>query len=131
MTKRELSQLYYLGKEIDQLQARIAELEAAASSGVSCITGLPGGSGRNDKVSRYASELADLRGILDANIRKSFYLLNRISNYIASIDDAEVRLIMTLRHINKMSWSQVAESVSIYATEDSVRKTHDRFLSKK
>ena len=41
MTKKELSQFYYLKREIKEQQRRIAELEAIAINCSTKITGLP------------------------------------------------------------------------------------------
>lgn len=128
MTKQELSQLYYLNREIEHLQARINELETIATSCSSQITGMPHGSGISDKIGEYAAEIADLKGLLDLNIKKCFYELNRINRYINSIEDSEMRMILSLRYINGLSWEQVASSISSYATENSVRMRHNRYL---
>ncbi len=130
MTKKELSQLYYLNREIEEQQRRLAELEEAATSCTAHITGMPHVQGVSDKVGGYAAEIADLKSLLDLNLKKCFYELNRLNRYIQSIDDSEMRQILSLRYINGLSWNQVAASISIYATEDSVRKAHDRFLRK-
>lgn len=131
MTKKELSQLYYLNREIEQLQKRVLELESLASSCTVQITGIPSNSGFKDKLGQYVAEIADLKSLLNLNLKKCFYELNRLNRYIQSIDDSEMRMILTLRYINGFCWEQVAASISIYATADSVRKAHDRFLRKK
>ena len=67
MTKKELSQLYYLNKEIEQMQIRIVELEALATDSTWIITGMPHTTGINDRISKYAVELADLKDALEIN----------------------------------------------------------------
>ena len=61
MTKKELSQLYYLKKEIKEQQRRLAELEAVAINCSTKITGLPTGKGISDKIGNYAAQIADLK----------------------------------------------------------------------
>lgn len=131
MTKKELSQLYYLNREIEQLQKRVMELETLASSCTVQITGMPSNNGFTDKLGKYVSEIADLKSLLNLNLKKCFYELNRLNRYIQSIDDSEMRMILSLRYINGLSWQQVAASISIYATADSVRMQHNRFLKNK
>ena len=128
MTKKELSQLYYLNREIEQLQARLTELESLATSCTANITGMPRANGISDKIGKYAAEIADLKSLLDLNLKKCFYELNRINRYIQSVDDSEMRMILSLRYVNGLCWEQVAASISVYASGDSVRKAHDRFL---
>lgn len=131
MTKKELSQLYYLNREIEEMKSRLEELECIATTCTSNITGMPHASGISDKVGKYAAEIADLRSLLDLNLKKCFYELSRLNRYINSINDSEMRMILSLRYINGLCWEQVAQSISPYASGESVRKAHDRFLKKK
>ena len=70
MTNKELSKLYYLKKEIEMQRKRLSELETIAESCTSKITGLPLGKGTSDKVGKYAAQIADLKCILDLNLKK-------------------------------------------------------------
>lgn len=104
MTKHELSKLIYLNKEIEYLKMRITELECAAASQQMRITGMPRAIGFSDKVASYTVEIAELKELLDLNLRKFFRELNRLKRYIESIEDSEIRMIMTLRYVNGLSW---------------------------
>lgn len=128
MTTKELSQLYHLNREIERDQKRLQELEAAASSCAVNITGMPHTPGVSDKVGRYAAEIADLRGIIDANIQRCFYELNRLNRYISSIEDSHIRQIFQLRYVNGLSWQDVAYCVG--RSEDAVKKANYRYLKK-
>lgn len=130
MNKKELSQLYYLNREIEQLKSRIEELECIAVSDTSRITGMPHVIGISDKVGRYAAEIADLKELLNLNLKKCFYELNRLNRYIESIDDSQMRMIMTLRYVNGLSWRQIAFSIGGGNTEDSIKKLAYRYLKK-
>lgn len=57
-------------------------------------------------------------------------LLNDVEEYIESIEDSRMRLIMRYRYMDSMTWKQVAARIKS-ASEESVRKEHDRFLEKK
>lgn len=129
MTKKELSQLYYLKKEIRQQQKRLQELETAATSCTSKITGMPHGTGINDKISKYAAQIADLKGLLDLNLKKCFYELNRINRFIESVEDSEIRMILTLRYIQNLSWQKVAFAIGEY-DEQYPRRRHNTFLKR-
>ena len=130
MTKQELSQLYYLNREIEHLKTRIAEIEGLATSTTKQITGMPHVAGVSDNIGKYVAELADLKELLQLNLKKCFYEFNRLNRYIQSIEDSELRMILSLRYISGLGWQQVARSISSYANADSVRKIHDRFLKK-
>ena len=130
MTKKELSQLYYLNREITEQQRRLKELEMLATTSTVRITGMPKVRALTDKVGEYAAEIADLKSLLDLNLKKCFYELNRLNRYIASVDDSQMRMILSLRYVNGLGWEQVAASISHCITGDSVRKAHDRFLNR-
>ena len=129
MTKKELSQLYYLKKEIREQQKRLEELETLATSCTAKITGLPHGTGINDKISKYAVQIADLKGLLDLNLKKCFYELNRINRFIESVEDSEMRMILTLRYIQNLSWQKVAFAIGEH-DEQYPRRKHNAFLKK-
>jgi len=129
MTKQELSQLYYLNREIEHLKERITELECIATSSTSRITGMPHATDISDKVGKYAAEIVDLKELLDLNLKKCFYELNRLNRYIESIEDSEMRMIMSLRYINGLSWQQVAFSIGEH-DEQYPRRKHNAFLKK-
>lgn len=131
MTKKELSQLYYLNREIEEQQRRLQELEESATSCTAHITGMPHGSGVADKIGKYAAEIADMRGLLDLNLKKCFYELNRLNRYISSVEDSQMRMILSLRYINGLSWQQIAWSIGGGNTENGVRMIHNRFLADK
>ena len=70
MTLRELSQLYYLNREIEHEKKRLKELEATATNTAAKITGLPHVGGVSDKTA-IAAQIADCRVILEARIAQS------------------------------------------------------------
>ncbi len=126
MTKKELSQLYYLNREIEQQKRRLQELEAVATGCTTQITGMPHGSMVGDKVSKYAAEIADLKGLIELNIQKCWYELNRLNRYIASVDDPLMRQILSYRFVNGLAWEQVAENIG--TNENAVKQACSRFL---
>jgi len=128
MTKKELSQLYYLNREIEEQHRRLQELEDIATSCTTQITGMPHISGISDKIGKYAAEIADLKGLLDLNLKKCFYELHKLNRYIQSIEDSQMRMILSLRYVNGFAWEQVAASISVYATEFSVKQAAHRYL---
>ncbi len=130
MTKKELSQLYYLNREIVQLQGRISELECLATSCTTKITGMPTTPALADKLACYVAEIADLKSLLDLSLKKCFYELNRLNRYIQGIDDSEIRMIFSLRYVNGLSWQQIAFSIGGGNSEDGVKKKAYRFLKK-
>lgn len=128
MTKKELSQLYYLKKEIKEQQRRLDELETAATACTAKITGLPNGRGISDKIGNYAAQIADLKRLLDLNLKKCFYELNRLDRYIQSVDDPLIRQIILYRFENNMSWNQIERAIGGNNSSESLRKKLYRYL---
>ena len=129
MTVKELSQLYWLRREIEEQQRRLVELETLATNCTSRITGMPQGRGVSDKLAKYTAEIADLRGLIDINLKKCFYELKRLTRYINGLDDSQIRQILSLRYINGLSWQQVAFTIGEH-DEQYPRRKHNTFLSK-
>lgn len=127
MTKKELSQLYWLNREIEEEKRKLAELTAAASGGVQNITGLPHVGG-GDKTGNLAILIAEQRDLIELKVKQSVIEYNRLNRYIASVEDAQMRMILSLRYVNGLSWQQVADGIGGNNTADGVRKSHDRFL---
>lgn len=130
VSKRELSQLYYLSREIEQDRARLAELEAAAQGSTRQITGMPRAASLSDKVGKYAAEIADLKSVIEQKVQRCWHELKRLNRYIASVEDSQMRQILTLRYINHMTWQQVASAMGNYNTADNLRMQHNKFLGK-
>lgn len=128
MTIKELSQLYYLNREIEADKRRLAELELKALPGSPNMDGMPHAPGVSDNVARYAIEIADLKGIIEAKHQQCLYERNRLERYIAGIPDSLTRQIFTYRFVNGLPWLQVAACIGGNNTEDSVKKTCYRYV---
>lgn len=130
MTKKELSQLWYLNREIEHEQERIAQLRTAATDTSAKISGLPGGGGISDKTA-IAALIADSEAIIHAKMQLCIVEYNRLNRYIASVEDSLTRQILTLRYVEGLSWTAVAMHVGGGNTADSIRMVHNRFLKEK
>ena len=129
MTLKELSQLYYLNREIETDKERLERLRARVSDPSSPnLSGMPGGGSYENRFERYMAEIVDLEAIIEAKITQCLHERNRLERYIADIPDSLTRQIFTLRFVNGLSWRQVAFHVGGGNTEDSIRKRCYRFL---
>jgi len=131
MTLSELSQLYDLKSEIEMDQRRLRELEMLVRQGNCARPEMPGGADMANKAEYYASEILDLRGIIDAKHQQCLYERNRLERFVAAIDDSLLRQMFTYRFINGLSWRQVAACIGGGNTEDGCRMAVKRFLRKK
>lgn len=130
MTLKELSQLYYLNREIEMDRRRLWELEQRAVPGAQVLDGLPHGGTRLDSVGMYAAEIADLRGIIAAKHQQCLYERSRLERYISGIDDSLTRQIFTYRFVEGMTWAQVANRIGGGNNAGNIRVLCYRYLDK-
>ena len=131
MTLNELSQLYYLNREIERDQERLEELRAKASApGAVNYDGMPKNPGFENRLERCIAEIVDLEAIIQAKITQCLHEHNRLERYIAEIPDSLTRQIFQLRFIKGLTWLQIAYSVGGNNTEASVKMVCYRYLKK-
>lgn len=120
MTLKELSQLYYLTREIEADQKRLDELEqlAEAPSGAQ-LTGMPRAPFSNSsKVERLAAEIVDLQAIIAARQIQCIHERARLERWISEIPDSFTRQVFTLRFAESLSWMDVADRMTEQYGED-------------
>lgn len=132
MTLKELSQLYWLNREIEMDMDRLQDLESKAAVPKSQnLDGMPHNSGYGDSVARMVAEIVDLKAIIAAKQQQCIHERSRLERYIADIPDSLTRQVFSLRFINGLGWAQVAASVGGGNTESAVKKRCYRYLDKK
>ena len=130
MTIKELSQLYWLNREIEMDQKRLEELEWSAIPGSPIISDMPPGPHSNEsKVEKLAAEIVDLKAIIAAKQIQCIHERQRLERYIAGVPDSLTRSICQLRFSNGLPWSQVAASIGGGNTTESVKKRCYRYLN--
>jgi hypothetical protein len=128
MTLKEISQLYYLNREIEMDQRRLEELYAKATNTTQTITDMPRAPGVSDKVANCGAEIADLSVIISAKQQQCIHERNRLERYISDIGDSLTRQIFTLRFINGLPWMQVAAHIGTDLTDAYVRNVCYKYL---
>lgn len=130
MTFQELYSLRYIEQEIADYKKKIIELRELAESMTPKLTGMPRGDGCGDKVGNAATEIVLYTEMLETAIKRDVEQSRKINEYIAQIDDVQLRRIMYLRFIEHKTWLQVANAIGGNNTEDSVRKRANRYVRK-
>jgi hypothetical protein len=90
------------------------------------ITGMPFGGGISDPVGVIATELSERKMLLNLACAKAEIERNRLERFIASIEDAEMRLIIRLRHVNSLTWEEIGEE--IHADRRTASRKYYKFL---
>ncbi len=127
MTIRELSQLYYLNREISDLKLKIAEIEAKATDTSVKITGMPHAPTAGDKIGKLIADLDYYKSTLNNRLEQCRLELIRLNDYISKCDDSLTRQILTYRFVNGLPWTQVAASIG-GTSEYAVKKTAYRYI---
>ena len=132
MTIKELSQLYYLNREIERDRERLSVLRNKASSmGASGFDGLPKSGCLGGRLEQCIAEIVDLEVIIQAKITQCLHERNRLERYISDIPDSITRQVFQLRFVSGLPWAQIALSIGGGNTEEGVRKRVYRYLKPK
>ena len=142
MTKAILIQYSDLQEEVKDLRKRINKLEEQIKNlkGTTVKDHVKGGYGGTQtfeiegfpypEYSKKRTRLFLYKAQLEYAEGELLETLSRVETYIQGIDSGRIRRIIRHRCIDKMTWNQVAMNMGGMATEDSVRKEFERFISK-
>lgn len=130
MTKEELSQIYYLNKEIKIWQQELERLECQSLLKGQQLSGMPTGNGTSDKTGDLAIKKTDIQLVIEGKLKEIQLQRERIIEFISGIEDSLMRQIVYFRNVSCMSWRQVAAEIGGNNTEDGVRMAYDRFVKK-
>jgi len=131
MNLKEISQLYYLNREIEMDQQRLEELRSKAESPQSpVLTGMPMTASAESRLERYVVEMVDLEAIIKAKQDQCLHERNKLERFIGDMDDSLTRQIFTLRCVNGLSWAEIAIEVGGGNTTEGVRQRFYRGLKK-
>ncbi len=134
MNKDQLRQLRHLKREIELLQDQIANLESEI------VTDKVKGSDpehpyteKSFYITGFAHEehgrkMKRLKERLQRRLDDLMDLVVEINEFVEEIDDSLLRQVIILRHVNGLTWEQVAAEVGSGTTWNSLRMMHDRFL---
>ena len=127
MTLNELSQLYYLKREVKSLRGKILELESRATNTSVRISDMPHGKSAGDKIGTIAPQLALYRAELTRSLERCCTELRKLNAYITACPDSLTRQILTLRFVDGLTWNQVAARIG-GTSEYAVKKIVYRHL---
>lgn len=131
MTTQELSQIYWLSKEIIMWQQELDRLESQSKAKGPEITDAPQhGSRTGSKVENQAVRPEIIREEILALKQKAEKELSRLRQYINGIDDSLIRQIIEYKYAEHLSWEDTAAKIGGANSKESLRKTLQRFLKR-
>lgn len=131
MTVKELSQIYYLNREIERDLKRLHELKMLELKTTARYSDMPKGKSMiHDIMAEKVATIVDLEEMLEFKKLKRVYEEKRLMHFIESIDDCFLRLIFKLRFIDCKKWDTIACYVGGGNTSDTVRNGCYRYLAR-
>ncbi len=121
MTKEELSQLYWLNREVINIKKSLSDLEENK--------GLLASMSKDD-ILKYSAEINELKESFEKGIKRCFFEIDKINDFINGIKDSQMRLIISLKFVDGLTWQQVAMRIGEY-DESYVRRKFNRFIEGK
>ncbi len=107
MTVEEINNIYYINKEIDKIQKELYDLKTKNFYGRTMLTGMPKGNPEHDIFSEYAENIKTHEDMLHYNLKMLYVERKKMEDFLASIEDAELKLIIRLRTVNNMKWEEI------------------------
>lgn len=111
MTINELSKYQNIKIEIKQLEDTVKELEATFI-GSSKVTGMPSTIHSNSSpTERIGIKLAQLKGKIDKKKELLIDEAHKIEDFLETVDDEEIRIIVRERFLNGKTWDEIAKKM--------------------
>ena len=103
-----LNKLFWLKKEIEQIEMQIKELTVLSATAMS---GMPSSGTVSSPVEKFYDRLEKLRNKLQAKLNEYIAEKERIEEYIENIEDPEVRVIARLRFIDNEDFQTIGNEM--------------------
>ena len=118
MTLQEASQIHYIIQEIKSIKLELNDLEAERKYFKSTIlSDLPRGRGAyRNATDDFLVRQQELEDMLRYSLRKMQEERKRFEQFLKTVDDAEMRLILRLRCVNNMRWEDIGAAVGAERT---------------
>ena len=132
MTREELSQIYYINKEIVMWEKELEHIREASLMKSKEITDMPFANTNEtgDPVAELAMKMLDIEMIIVGKKKELEYKRMEILKFINDVDDSMLRMIIKYRCIDCLSWNNVAAKIGGGNTEDSCRMQFNRMFKK-
>lgn len=130
MTERELQGYTFIKARIEKVKNRLAELEQENGLGSVNLDGMPHGSTPGDPVARMAIARASLHEHLTRLLAELEEKEREIREYIESVENEEVKLIIEWRFIDLLEWYEIAGKLEEMTGKNVDRSTPGKKMRK-
>lgn len=126
MIKEELNELYWLNKEIEDLNNRLKELDNISISSSKISNQIKSNNGNNSIVERLALKKIELQNKIYENMILILTEKQKIEKFIETIPDSQIRTIIRLRNIDLMSWENIGKFMDL--DRKTVSSKYNKFI---
>ena len=105
---KRLNKLFWLKKEIEQIEMQIKELTILSAMAMS---GMPSGNSVSSPVEKFYDRLDKLRTKLQAKLEEYITEKEYLEDYIENIEDAEIRVIARKRFIDNKDFQTIGNEM--------------------
>lgn len=127
MTREDIKQIRWYKKEIAMLDEKIRELREQSLTGGAIGDGMPKTKSTSSMAERIAIQIYELSTNLYEKKNKLLKLVTESINFIYTIEDSQLRMIVKYRALDGMSWSEMADIMGLDRT--SLSKKYEAFLN--
>lgn len=127
MNRGELNELYWLTKEVEDLQNRLKELEETNGISSSQMTSEIHSSEPSNPVEKLIIKKMQLKNKITENMLIILEQKERIERYVETIPDSQIRTIVRLRNIDLMSWEAIGNFMGL--DRKTVSSKYNKFLN--
>lgn len=126
MTKKELSQVNRLAREIEQDRRKLEELEWRVSAPQ--LFSRRGGVWSEKELDRLTQQISELQAAIAEKQLQRIQAEKALTLYISELEDSYTRLLLTLRFVEGLNWDEIAETVK--GTPEAHKKYCNRQLKR-
>lgn len=129
MTRQDLEKHLKLRRQLMECRDILQNLKRSVGPGTQALTGMPHAPGVKDKVGDLATEIAYMECRVAALQAKVDDQAVEVRNFIAGVQDDQMKIILSLRYIRGLTWIEVALVLGGRNTGSGVRSAVWRFFA--
>ena len=108
MTRQDLEKHLKMRRQLMECRDILQNLKRSVGPGTQALTGMPHAPGVKDKVGDLATEIAYMERRVAALQAKVDDQAVEVRNFIAGVQDDQMKIILSLRYIRGLTWIEVA-----------------------
>ena len=107
MTRQDLEKHLKMRRQLMECRDILQNLKRSVGPGTQALTGMPHAPGVKDKVGDLATEIAYMERRVAALQAKVDDQAVEVRNFIAGVQDDQMKIILSLRYIRGLTWIEV------------------------